>query len=528
VRSRRLVVLVVLGLLAAAVACTSDDDADTAGSDDPAPGPSETATLRVGIQRPQSFDPAGVSPADQSELLAADLLYDGLTAAGPQGRAEPALAESWQASADQRTWRFVLLAGARFSDGRTVTAADAKRSLERVAARGSASLAGVRLDVVTGYQAFVEGTATELTGVRAIDDRTVQITLATPLSTLPELLSAPSYGLVGSVGTTPPVRDALVGAGPFHIVSVSDEVVALGRSPLAETSLERVELHQYDDLEAAYADFVSGRLDVSLVPAARVDDAGQRFGTDAFVPFGAEVFYGFNLANPKFADARFRQAIVRAVDRDALVEAVYPTVGIGLAGIVPEGIPGHVPDPCGEACAYSPDAARALVAAVFPAGGVPEVQIDYYEDPGEEAVASIIETNLEAVGIPAARRPRPFDEYQEFAVSGAQELFRLGWIGIYPSPEAFLGPLFGTGSPDNATGFADPTVQALLDAARADASVPSRTAAYQEAERAVLARSPVVPIVQFRTRMVVADRVDGLDLGVNGTFDVSGVELAEG
>ncbi|MGH9242984.1 MAG: ABC transporter substrate-binding protein [Acidimicrobiales bacterium] len=527
--------LVTLAALAALVgvgglgACTDDADS-TLGRADSASAPA--GTLRVGIERPHSFDPAEASPADQGELVVADLLYDGLALTDASGRAVPVLAERWEATPDQRSWRFVMAAGARFADGQPVTAADVKYSLERVAAKGAASLTGVRLDVVSGYRAFVDGTAAELVGIRVVDDRTVEVALDAPLAVLPELLSSPSFGIVagraaGGDAEAGPLAfaDAPMGTGPFRFVSESRDVVRLERMSSDATSVEAVELHLYDDHDAAYADFVAGRLDLSLVPAARVDDAAQRFGTEAFAPFGAEVFYAFNLASPKFADVRFRQAIVKAIDRQSLVGAVYDGIGDPLTGLVPAGLPGHVVDPCGEACAFDPAGARALVAAVFPAGNVPEVQLDYYQDPGEEAVATIIETSLEAVGIPAARRPRPFQEYQQFAVSGEQELFRLGWIGAYPSPEAYVGPLFSTGSPDNATGFADQAVQGLLDSARAEPAPDARATQYQEVERAILAQTPIVPIVQFRTRAVVGERVEGLRFGVTGTFDVRQVTV---
>src|SRR5439155_6718435 len=101
-------------------------------------------TLRLGIERPESLDPAAISPGSQSELLVADLLFDGLTHVDDTAVvATPAIASAWTADADQKSWQFTLRPGARFSNGRTVTATDVKYSLERVSKKGGTSLASL-------------------------------------------------------------------------------------------------------------------------------------------------------------------------------------------------------------------------------------------------------------------------------------------------------------------------------------------------------------------------------------------------
>ncbi|MGH9187150.1 MAG: peptide ABC transporter substrate-binding protein, partial [Acidimicrobiales bacterium] len=545
--ARSLAVVLALGMTAApAGACTGGDGDGIPRSGQPGDAssdgePQRGGTLRVGIERPDTYDPSLVSPASQSELLAADLLFDGLTAmvAGAV-EASPSLASAWAPSPDLITWRFDLSPDRVFANGRAVTAADVKYSLERVAQRGNASLAAVRLEIVAGYAELSSGASSELTGVRVVGDHTVEIQTTMPFAELPELLSSPAYGVVPREAIEAPDASFAtrpVGSGPFSWAGPGEggegeeagaaEVVRLVRAADDSALLEGVDLFVYDDLAASYDAFVDGRVDFSLVPGGRVAHASERFGTDAFTPFQAELFYGFNLANPKFADVRFRQAIVQAVDRAGLVRAVYPGVAEPLVGVVPAGVPGHADDPCGVPCSFDPAGASALVGALYPAGAVPEVQIDYYEGATEEAAAGFIESSLEAVGIPAARRPKPFDAYQQFAVSGQQELFRLGWLGVYASPGAFVTPLFTSGGPDNVTGFADAGVDALLAAARSAVSAEDRLTRYAEAERAVMATVPILPLAQFRTRAVVAERVRDLAISVGGTFAAELVWLGD-
>jgi peptide/nickel transport system substrate-binding protein/oligopeptide transport system substrate-binding protein len=111
-------------------------------------------------------------------------------------------------------------------------------------------------------------------------------------------------------------------------------------------------------------------------------------------------------------------------------------------------------------------------------------------------------------------------------VSGQQELFRLGWIADYPSPDGFLTPLFSSNSPDNLTGLASPDIDQKLTAARAEADPTKRLALYLEAEQLVLDQFVVVPVAQLETRMVASSRVKNFGVDALGTFDGAAVSVS--
>jgi peptide/nickel transport system substrate-binding protein/oligopeptide transport system substrate-binding protein len=184
------------------------------------------------------------------------------------------------------------------------------------------------------------------------------------------------------------------------------------------------------------------------------------------------------------------------------------------------------PDRCGDRCRHDPERAKALLVEAFPAGNIPEVAIDHDDDPTQAAVAALIKTELDTVGIPAVLRPHPFADYGQFLVSGQQELFRLGWIADYPSPDGFLTPLFSSTSPDNLTGLASPEIDQKLAAARAEADPRQRLSLYLQAEDLVLDQYVVVPVAQLESRMVASSRVQGWDLDGLGTFDGAAVSVS--
>lgn len=525
----------------AMAACSGDSGGEQSQADARETGgaaggePVVGGTLRIGLSPIESLDPAAASPAQASASVVADLLYDGLTTVAPGATtATPALAASWQPFDGATRWQFTLRPDVTFSDGRPIVADDVAYSLGRVARLGAGSLLSTRLEIVQGARELAGGSAPTLAGVIVVDPVTVEIRLTQALSTLPELLAAPALGIVarpadagaGVAATVPPAPG--VSSGPFRLAGDADGVLTLVRALGRATLLDGVEVRFHPDLDIALEAMEAGTLDWSLVPPGRLDEATERFGADLVTPFQAELLYGFNLAIPAFADPRFRVAIVRAVDRAAIIAAVYRATASPLIGVVPDGVAGAVGEGCGATCAYDPAAARALVAEVFGAGPVPEVVIGFDDGPDEAAVAGAIAADLAAAGIPASLRPVPAAEYTAFATSGEQQLFRLGWIGTHASPDAYLHPLFASGSPDNIVGFNDPAFDDLLARARA-AEVPAdRLALYAEAERLVLAQAPVLPIAQFRTLAVAAPQVQDLAFGVDGTFAAEQTWLAPG
>jgi len=465
-------------------------------------------------------------------LLVAEQLFDALTTYDPATSAvQPALARAWQASPDQRRWDFTLRGDARFANDRAVNSGDVKYSLERIARKGSSSPVAGLLEPVTGFRAFnIEGRAEGLAGVTTPAPDVVRIELDQPLSVLPAVLGYPAFGIVPREAVeaeSPGFAVHPIGSGPFMIESRGEDVVRLVPSPGSTADVKAVDLRMEADVASSYAAFVDGRLDWTAVPADRVEQVAERQGKAGFRPYLGATFYAFNLKNPKFGDARFREAIVRAIDRNAIVRLVYGAAARGASGLVPEGVPGFQADACAPKCSFDPARARELLREAFGDRAVPEVQIDFDDNPTQQSVARAVQTNLKEVGIPSGLRPKPFSDYVQFVRAGGdQEIFRLGSIGAYPSPDAFLTPLFQTGQRDNLTGFSAPAVDQLLRAGRAEPDEGRRLAAYQQAEKAILDQVPVFPLVQFEFHSMVSSRVDGLVVSGLGTFDAATVRLA--
>lgn len=491
--------------------------------------PPAAGVLRLGLELPASLDPAQASTGSQTELILADLLFDGLFDAPAPGRVEPELVGAWDVGDDQRTFSFELREGVTFSDGTPITADDVRFTIERVVRQGPGSPVAAALAPVAGFDAFADGSADTLAGLEVPDDRTLVVRLAEPFAELPDVLASPVLGVVPRAAVTADPEawaEQPVGSGPLAVAERAGRVVRLSPVAGADLSVDEVDVVEYESRDAAYEGFVGGQVDWAQVGSERLPDAVARYGDGILTLSMAEVFYGFNLAADRFADVRFREAIVAAVDRESILADVYGPGMAPMTGVVPLGLPGSEDDPCGGSCAYDPDRAQALLAEAFPDGGIPEVPIDYEDEPAQEAVAGAIADDLRAVGITAVLRPRPADEYAAFLDSGEAGLFRLGWIGAYPSAEAYLEPLFSSRSADDVLAFSSASVDDGLARARATADPAMRAGVYSAVEREVMAVFPVLPLGQFLLAGVASDRVSGLAVAIDGTFDVRSVAVA--
>lgn len=516
--------MVVLG--GAAVACNRDNDRS---------GVSQAirrgGTLRLGVPRPVTFDPMRARSVEQ--MLVTDQLFDSLTGYHPDDlRAVPALAERWEASPDQREWDF-FLRRALFSNGRPIAAADVKFTIERIARRASGSAAADQVQLIAGLSEFQGGSAPELTGVAAPSPERVHISLTEPLADLPSLLANPAFGVVSKeqvegagAGDAFAPTGKPVSSGPFQVSQSTDRSTVLTKAPGSRAYVDRVELVHFDDEATSYRAFTEGQLDWTRIPPNEYSAARERYGSRAFRPYMGELFYAFNFKNPKFHDRRYREAIVRAVDRRAIVRAVFSDTVLPLDGVVVRDVPGWQESACGGSCEYDPVRSRALVAELAAAGTpAPPLAIDFDAEPTQEAIARAIQANLNDVGIAATLRPTPELQYQE-ALGGQQELFRLAWIAAYPSAEAFVAPLFTTGASDNLSGFTVKAVDDGIKAARAEPDLARRLELYRGVERTIMEALPVLPIAQYQILGVTSRRVRGFRATPIGSFDASTVWLS--
>jgi ABC-type transport system substrate-binding protein len=232
-----------------------------------------------------------------------------------------------------------------------------------------------------------------------------------------------------------------------------------------------------------------------------------------------------NLASPTFASPLFRQAIIKAVDRGSLVSKELPGLGVA-SGVVPPGVPGSVADACGATCTFDQKASKALLQRVFPGGRIPIVEVDTDDDPTDVQLAKAIAVDLALVGIPTRVVTRSFADYQTFITSGKQQLFRTGWVGLWPSAGAYLEPLFRSTSLDNSTAYKSTSTDAKLATALGTKDASSRNSSYESIQRTIMSDAVAVPVAWYVQVEALGKRVSNYTPQLDGTFEVNRVEVS--
>ncbi|EKE44559.1 solute-binding component of ABC transporter [Oceaniovalibus guishaninsula JLT2003] len=311
----------------------------------------------------QSVEPAGLDPTVSSPVAAGQVtwqnLFEGLVAIDRDGRIVPQLATDWTISEDRLTYTFNLRPDVTFHNGTPFDSGTAKFSIERIVAD----------DSTNGQKALY----TDIAAVEAPDPQTLVLTLSRPSSDLLYWLGFPAAVMVeeGSAdtnGTDP------VGTGPFKLDEwrKGDRVIMSAWDGYwgDPAPLDTITARFIADPQAQAAALQSGQVDIASELGA--PELFAQFAEDPKFATNVgtgemEVVAGMNNARAPFDNVRVRRALMMAIDRDALIQAVKSGYGTPIGSHFSPASP-YYTDLTGE-YPYDPEAARALLAeAGYPNG----------------------------------------------------------------------------------------------------------------------------------------------------------------
>jgi ABC-type transport system substrate-binding protein len=472
------------------------------------------ATVRLALQtEPTTLDPA--LSVDFSSGRIASLVHSNLVAFDADARVVPDLARSWEILDEGRRYVFHL-GPARFSNGRSVTAADVVYSARRLLDPATVSPRWWLLKPLRGAAAFHAGGAWDGESARAIDDSTVVMRLEYPVAHFLGLLAMPAAGIVcreeverlgKGYGRAP------CGSGPWTLSAwkEGDEILLVpnpgysgARTPLAGLSF-RIIPEQMTQI----AEFEVGSLDVLEVPRSELEH-WRAAGTPLLWRDELRVVYiGFNTAKPPFSDPRVRRALNMAVDVDKIIAHVLFGAGRRSRGVVPPGLESP-PEPA-ERYRFDPAGAKALLAeAGFPNGF--SMEIWQRENPEAGRVLESVQGYLANVGVTAKLVTREWGAFKEAIDRGTPDAFFLDWLADYPDAENFLVPLFSSsniGGGGNRTGYRNARVDSILGAAATCMDEAKRRALYRTAEDIVYGDAPWLFLWFPEKYEVVSPRLTG-------------------
>ena len=521
--------------LAGVGGCKKADDGTAGdGSSDVKMG----GTFNFYISEPAFIDPVNLQESEGTQVGHA--IFDSLVGFDPlTSEIMPAAAESWEPNEDATVWTFRLVKGAKFHNGRDVTAEDFKYAWERISNPKNESEISYHLTAVKGYEEMQDGSATELSGVKAVDETTLEVTLNEPFADFEYVVGHPALAPVPKeeVEKDPAAfADMPVGNGPFKMTEpwAHDQYIKIekfadyvGDAP----NIDAVDFKILADQDTAWLEFEAGNLDFVPIPTGQIQTTVDKYGEspDGYtvnpgeqVSLGTEqatYFLLINNTDPQFKDAKVRQALSLAIDRQQICDKVFEGTRVPATGIVPEGIVGFQ-DVGFEYAKYDPEAAKTLLkeAGFDEANPLPKFKLEFNSGSGHEDILQLVQDDLKKIGVETELAGSEWAQYLDKLGAKEYQVGRLGWIADYPIMDNFLYPLFLTGSGDNYSFFSDPDVDKMLDDARKTTDGDDRAKMYQEIETKVGAQAPVIPLMFYRHTRVASDRVNDGVYSANGLF----------
>jgi len=498
--------------------------------------PQETggSVLNLWDEGPITLDPA-VS-GDMSSHLYVMHLFSGLVKLDGDMNVAPDIATSWDILDEGTTYVFHLRRDVRFHSGRQVTATDFKYSWERACSPSTNSnTAMTYLGDIVGARDMLDGGATAISGVSVLDDYTLQVRLDKPRSYFLDKLTYPTTYVVDRDNVT----DGAAwwrrpnGTGPFKLARWdTGSLLELQRSDVyygAAALVDTVRFHLLAGLPMSL--YEQGRIDVLNVSASYME-----LVTDPANPFYYQLvsspelslyYVGFDVTKPPFDDPYVRRAFCHAVDRERIVRVIFKDSVRAATGILPEGLPGF--DASLDAFEFDPGLARQLLAqsSYGSADSLPPVEltISGYSNDVPAYIAAAIWDWREILGVNVAVRQLEPEVFLYNLKKERDELYAMGWIADYPSPQNFLETLFSCGQENNVSGYSNPELDELLDAAAAEEDRDRLTALYRQAEQMVIDDAPCVPLLFGANQVLVKPYVSGYRPGPLGIPDLTVVSV---
>ena len=443
----------------------------------------------------------------------------------------PGVAESWTISDDGRVYTFKLRDDARWSNGDPHIANDYVWSWWRALQPALGNQYAYMLFPIKNAKRYYDRETEDFgdVGVKALDQRTLQVTLTNPTPYFLQLLDHYSlfpvhqatiekFGSADQRGTRWSYEGNLVSNGPFKLdewkinrhITVTRNLHYWDNDNVA---LNGIVFKPVENTVTEERMFRAGQLHVtSNVPADKISTYRKSNSTELKIaPYLGTYFYRLNIKTPQLQDRRVRRALGMAIDREKLVENITKGGQIPAYTMTPPGTMGYYPT---STLAFDPEGAKNLLSeAGYPNGeGFPAIEILYNTNEGHRKIAvALQEMWKDYLNIDIKLLNQEWKVYLATESAGDYQISRGGWIGDYVDPNNFLD-MFLCGGGNNRTGWCNEEYDRLiLEVAPSQSSHEERLAVFQQAETMLLDDMPIIPVYTYTSVKLVDSSVENLD-----------------
>ncbi len=481
----------------------------------------DTLNINIGTE-PFSLDWSLATDSTSYTIL--NNIMDGLTRFNADYKPEPALAASWDISKDGRTYTFNIRENVLWSDGKPLKAQDFVYSWSRILDPSTGGDYAYFLFDIKNAEKYNAGKISDFrkVGVKAVNDRTLQVKLERPASYFINLVTFMS---------TFPMRQDIVESHGINWTE-PENIVTLGAYDLAEWkhhnfivlrenekywgnkpgSVKKVRMIMNENPTSTLALYESGELDFLDSKGLPVLEVPRLRKSKEFV--SKEAFRGsyvaFNVSKPPFDDPVVRKAFGSVIDRDSIVRLIQGA-GVAATSWIPRNMLAHNPD---IGIGFDPVNARKLLADAGYPGGVnfPKVSFLYPDIGNNRIVAEALQSMWKKhLGVKVKLVNQEWKVYLKTRQINPPEISRGGWGADFPDPHNFMN-LFKCKSGNNHTGWCNPEYDRLVERAAAEQKEEIRKDIYDQAQKILLEKDiPVVPYVNHVQQNMIKPFIRGLE-----------------
>ncbi|MGE5704580.1 MAG: peptide ABC transporter substrate-binding protein [Clostridia bacterium] len=460
--------------------------------------------------------------------------FDGLTRTGEDGKPLNSAAENVEVSPDLKTYKFTIRE-AKWSNGDPVTAHDFEYAWKRVLDPKTASNYAYQLYYIKNGEKANKGEAgLDQVGVKALDDKTLEVTLENPTPYFLELTSFYTYYPVNKKVVSADPKWATeakthVGNGPFKMESwehkskmvlVKNEnywdkdVVKLDKIEFSMVEDENTELSMFDNGEIDWAGAPFSSLPTDAMPALK--EAGKM----TIQPIAGTYWYKFNTEKAPFNNVKIRKAFAYAFDRQSIIDNITQANQQPAMGAVP---PSMALNKDGYFKNNDLETAKTLLAEGMKELGItklPPITLSFNTSEGHKKIAEAIQDQWKKnLGVEVKLENQEWKVYIESLHAGNFQIGRMGWLGDFNDPINFLELYKEKDGGNNDTRWENPKFKELLNQSALESDPEKRKKILADAEAILMDEMPIMPIYFYTNSWVKKEEVKGVQVDGLGQVD---------
>jgi len=526
----------ILVLGAALAGCGGSNEAANSGNGTSNEAPAENQgpkVLRMNLHsEPPTADPGIAEDTTSGAIIRAT--FDGLTRTTEDGKPHESMAEKIEVSDDLLTYTFTLR-DAKWSNGDPVTAHDFEFAWKRVLDPKTASNYAYQLYYIKNAEKANKGEASlDEVGVKALDDKTLEVKLENPTPFFLELTAFYTYYPVNKkvVEANPKwATEAAthVGNGPFKMESWEhkSKLVLVKNENYWDkdaVKLDRIEFSMVEDFNTELSMFENGELDWSGAPLSELPldamPALKDSGKLNIQPIAGTYMYKFNTEKEPFNNVKIRKAFSYAINRQIIIDNVTQQNQQPALGLVPPSMSVN-PNP------YFKDgdveAAKKLLEEGMKELGInqlPPITLSFNTSEGHKKIAEAIQDQWKkALGVEVKLENKEWAVYLEDLHQGNYQIGRSGWLGDFNDPINFLEMFKEKNGGNNDTLWENAQYKELLNKSALEVDPEKRKQVLAQAEQILMDEMPIAPIYYYTNSYVKNDNVKGVVLDGLGFID---------